>query len=97
MACGAGDEIWFNPGDNRYYFGNAQVGVIDAETNQLLGFLPGAGGHTLAVDSNNNIFVPVTSANPAVGRVRVVAEGDLPATWDDQNRQLGCESCQASP
>jgi DNA-binding beta-propeller fold protein YncE len=57
----AGDEIWFNPGDNRYYFGNAQIGVIDAETNQLLGFLPGAGGHTLAVDSNNNnIFVPVT-------------------------------------
>jgi DNA-binding beta-propeller fold protein YncE len=57
----AGDEIWFNPGDNRYYFGNVQVGVIDAETNQLLGFLPGAGGHTLAVDSNNgNIFVPVT-------------------------------------
>jgi hypothetical protein len=59
----SGDEIWFNPGDNRYYFGNVQIGVIDAETNQLLGFLPGPGGHTLAVDNNNNnIFVPVTGA-----------------------------------
>ena len=63
----AGDEIWFNPGDNRYYFGNANVGVIDAETNQLLGYLTDAGGHTLAVDSNNNnIFVPVTGAGVKV-------------------------------
>jgi DNA-binding beta-propeller fold protein YncE len=63
----SGDEIWFNPGDNRYYFGNAQIGVIDAETNQLLGFLSDPGGHTLAVDSNNNsIFVPVTGAGVKV-------------------------------
>lgn len=59
----SGDEIWFNPGDNRYYFGNANVGVIDAETNQYLGLVTDAGGHSIAVDSNNNrIFVPVTGA-----------------------------------
>jgi DNA-binding beta-propeller fold protein YncE len=58
-----GDEIWFNPGDNRYYFGNANTGVVDAETNVPLGFLPetNTGNHSIAVDSNTNrIFVPVT-------------------------------------
>jgi hypothetical protein len=63
----AGDEIWFNPGDNRYYFGNANAGVIDAETNTMLGLLTNAGGHTLAVDSNTNrIFVPVTGVGVQV-------------------------------
>ncbi len=57
-----GDEIWFNPGDNRYYFGGNNVGVVDAETNLPLGFLAMAvPTHSLAVDSNNNhIFVPAT-------------------------------------
>jgi hypothetical protein len=67
VTLSAGDEIWFNPGDNRYYFGNANVGVIDAETNQFLGYITDQGGHTLAVDSNNNsIFVPVTGAGVKV-------------------------------
>jgi len=56
-----GDEIWFNPGDNRYYFGAANVSVVDAETNNILGYLTTSGGHSIAVNSNNgNIFVPVT-------------------------------------
>jgi DNA-binding beta-propeller fold protein YncE len=57
-----GDEIWFNPGDNRYYFGGANVGVVDAETNQPLGFLAtGVPTHSLAADSStNHIYVPAT-------------------------------------
>jgi len=57
-----GDEIWFNPGDNRYYFGSGNVGVVDAETNQPLGFLDtNVATHSIAVDSSNNhIFVPAT-------------------------------------
>jgi hypothetical protein len=59
----AGDEIWFNPGDNRYYFGNANLGVIDAETNKVLGNITTQGGHALAVDSNTNtVYAPVTGA-----------------------------------
>ena len=57
----AGDEIWYNPGDNNYYFGSGNVAVVNAETNQLIGYITGAGGHSIAVDSNNNnIYVPVT-------------------------------------
>jgi DNA-binding beta-propeller fold protein YncE len=57
-----GDEIWFNPGDNRYYFGSGNVGVVDAETYLPLGFLAtGVPTHSIAVDSqNNHIFVPAT-------------------------------------
>lgn len=57
-----GDEIWFNPGDNRYYFGLSNIGVVDAETNQPLGFVDtGVPTHSIAVDSSNNhIFVPAT-------------------------------------
>jgi hypothetical protein len=59
--AGAGDEIWYNPGDNNYYFGNATVAVINAETNQLVGYITDKGGHSIAVDANNNnIYVPVT-------------------------------------
>jgi hypothetical protein len=58
----AGDEIWFNPGDNRYYFGSSNVGLVDAETSLPLGYLAlGVPTHSIAVDSQtNSIFVPAT-------------------------------------
>jgi hypothetical protein len=53
------DEIWYNPGDNRYYFGTS-ASVVDAETNQLVANLPGPTGSRIAVDPNNNhAFTPV--------------------------------------
>ena len=60
-AAPGADEIWFNPGDNRYYFGSTNVAVIDAASNSLLGYLTNSGGHSIAVDSNNgNVYVPVS-------------------------------------
>ncbi|HEY7334725.1 MAG TPA: hypothetical protein VH639_07565 [Bryobacteraceae bacterium] len=66
----AGDQIWYNPGDNNTYFGffvgtfgptvGVGVSVVDANTNQFLTAIP-ASTHSLAVDPNNNrIFVPVS-------------------------------------
>ena len=65
----AADQLWYNPGDNNYYFGffNGILGgrgcaVVDANTNQLLTFIP-ASTHTLAADPNyNRIFIPVTGS-----------------------------------
>ncbi|MBV8845613.1 MAG: hypothetical protein JO307_22630 [Bryobacterales bacterium] len=66
----AADQLWYNPGDNNYYFGfifNPSAGfngcaVVDANTNQLLTFIP-ASTHTLAADPNyNRIFIPVTGS-----------------------------------
>jgi hypothetical protein len=76
VAGAAGDEIWFNPGDERVYFGGGlnriSVPVLDTETMTLLTTLtvgvllppPPSNSHTthsVAADSENNrIFVPVS-------------------------------------
>jgi hypothetical protein len=64
---GGVDEVWYNPGDNRYYVAardmpNGPVmGVIDAATNTWLqNVTTGANSHSIAVEpSNNHAFVPL--------------------------------------
>jgi hypothetical protein len=68
---GGVDEIWFNPGDLRYYLaardmpGGPVMGVIDAQRNiWLQNVTTGSNSHSIAADpSNNHIFVP-TQASP---------------------------------
>ncbi len=70
---GGADQVWYNPGDNRYYIGANHmtadgtksapevtvVGVVDAATNLWIGNIPTGYAHTLAVDPNNNhVFAP---------------------------------------
>ena len=80
---GGVDEIWFNPGDNRYYVAARDMptgpvlGVIDAKTNTWLqNAATGANSHSVAVDpTNNHVFVPLQagplcttqSANGCIG------------------------------
>jgi hypothetical protein len=64
---GGVDEVWYNPGDNRYYLAardmpNGPVmGVIDAATNVWLeNVATNANSHSIAVDpSSNHAFVPL--------------------------------------
>ena len=64
---GGVDEIWYNPGDNRYYTGSRDMpngpvlGVIDAASNLWLeNVTTGSNSHSVAVDpSNNHAFVPL--------------------------------------
>ncbi len=68
VAGVAADEIWFNPGDERVYFGRNPAYVVDAETyQQIIGVgpngppIPAGPTHSIAADSeNNHIFIPVT-------------------------------------
>ena len=70
---GGGDEVWYNPGDNRYYIGANQmtadgsssapdvtvVGVVDAATDLWVENIPTGSASSLAADpSNNHLFVP---------------------------------------
>jgi len=66
------DQLWYNAGDNRYYFGffngtfgpfsGQGVAVVDNNTNQLVTFIP-ASTHSLAADPNyNRIFIPVSGS-----------------------------------
>lgn len=64
---GGVDEIWYNPGDNRYYTASRDMpngpvmGVIDAGTNTWLVNVPtNTNSHSISADSSNNhIFVPM--------------------------------------
>jgi hypothetical protein len=62
IAGVAGDEIWYNSGDNRVYFGNEPVFVVDASSYQVITNFDAGNTHSIAADSENNrIFIPVTS------------------------------------
>jgi hypothetical protein len=80
---GGVDEVWYNPGDNRYYVAardmpnGAVMGVIDAKTNTWLSNVTtNSNSHSISVDSgNNHVFVPLQagticttqSANGCIG------------------------------
>jgi hypothetical protein len=65
---GGSDEVWFNPGDERYYLAarndpsGPSLGIIDAGTNAFVGKVPTAfNAHSVAADPrNNHVFVPLT-------------------------------------
>ena len=65
---GGGDEVWYNPGDRRFYVTAndkstppvTSLGVIDAETGAWLQNVPDPGGRqAVAFAENNHIFTPV--------------------------------------
>jgi hypothetical protein len=59
VAGVTGDEIWYNPGENLFYFGGTNTGVVDADTNKFVTYVSPS-GRNLAVDPNNNrLFAPV--------------------------------------
>ena len=83
FGVGGSDEVWFNPGDGRYYTGSRNnpqapaLGVIDAEhktLNQVVPTVapPSGSAHSVAVDPNNNhAIVPL----PANNRIDGCANG----------------------
>jgi hypothetical protein len=75
------DEIWFNPGEERVYFGGFQaikVPIVNTDNNQLVTTLtvgqintmpppPSQTTHSVAADSENNfVFVPVSNVGVKV-------------------------------
>ncbi len=70
---GGSDEVWFNPGDNRYYLAESarqMLGVIDAATMTGYEVESGLGAHSVAADqTTNHIFVPINALDPACGGV----------------------------
>jgi DNA-binding beta-propeller fold protein YncE len=67
---GGSDEVWYNPGDNRYYLAESalqNLGIIDAGSLTTVGEVQaGLGSHSVAADlSNNHIFVPIVAPDPS--------------------------------
>jgi DNA-binding beta-propeller fold protein YncE len=69
-TVGGADEVWYNPGDNRYYLAETafqNLGIIDAGTLGAVGEVQsGIGAHSVAADlASNHIFVPIAGPDPA--------------------------------
>jgi DNA-binding beta-propeller fold protein YncE len=67
---GGADEVWYNPGDNRYYLAETafqNLGIIDAASLTRVGEVQsGIGAHSVAADAvTNHIFVPIAGPDPA--------------------------------
>jgi hypothetical protein len=84
---GGVDEIWYNPGDNRYYLAardmlpNPVMGVIDAGTNLwLFNLTVNTNAHSISVDpSSNHVFMPqqsgaICGTQAGAGCIDVIAE-----------------------
>ena len=84
---GGVDEIWYNPGDNKYYTASRDMpngpvlGVIDAAINQWLTNVPtNTNSHSVAVDpKSNHAYVPmqtggICGTQSANGCVAVIGE-----------------------
>ena len=84
---GGVDEVWYNPGDNKYYLAardmlpNPVMGVIDAGTNLwLYNLTVNTNAHSIAVDpKTNHVFMPqqagaICGTQAGAGCIDVIAE-----------------------
>jgi hypothetical protein len=67
----SGDEIWYNPGDNHYFFtGDTSLGVVDPNGSQDAPAPTQAGSHSVAADMlKNQVYVPVNGAGGLCGKL----------------------------
>ena len=69
-GLGGADEMWYNPGDNHYFFGISTpgtLGVADADPPAVdTSAKSAAGSHSVAADAfRNQVYVPIRGNNGA--------------------------------
>jgi hypothetical protein len=66
----SGDEIWYNPGDNQYFYtGATSLEVVDPNGNQDSPAPTQAGSHSVAADMlKNQVYVPINSGGGVCGK-----------------------------
>ena len=97
-GIGGADEAWFNPGDSHYYVTGSslpapQLAVVDAfsTVDQIIATpkQAGASPHSVAADSNTNIFFVPNGGGVAVFAPSPAAEDsddpNIKATWTGVN------------
>lgn len=90
---GGSDEVWYNPGDNRYYLAESalqNLGIIDAGTMTTVGEVQaGLGSHSVAADqASNHIFVPINGPDPACPNGCILVFTDVNRENVGASRQL---------
>jgi hypothetical protein len=94
----SGDEVWFNPGDDRFYVtGPAvtspttivqQLGVIDAQKSRWLQNVPDVRGRNPAAFAENKRIFTVVTVNTAI--VAKPSTDDSICATDFDIRGRGC-------
>jgi hypothetical protein len=98
---GGADEIWHNPSDNHYSFGDTtalHLGVVDAgpPPSADLTAVTGPGSHSVAADSvTNEVYVPIRGNNGTVPPSTGAAAGAVCSKANDvfglaASDALGC-------
>jgi hypothetical protein len=92
---GGGDEVWFNPGDDRFYVTgrlnndttqSQQLGVIDAETGLLLQNVPQQGPLALSTRGKNPAAFP---ENNHIFDIQQISSSTTAATDDSVCAKVG--------
>ena len=92
------DEMWFNPGDNHYFFartGAASLGVADAGPPPSVdsSATTGPGSHSVAADSRRNqVYVPIRGNNGTVPPSTGAAAGSTCGTAKDVFGNAGSDA-----
>jgi hypothetical protein len=94
-GVGGGDEVWFNPGDNRFYVTgrlnndstkSQQLGVIDAEDGSLLQTVPELGPLPLSTRGKNPAAFP---ENNHIFTIQSLSSSTTAATDDSVCAKVG--------
>jgi hypothetical protein len=95
---GGADEMWFNPGDNHYFFartGARALGVVDAGPPPKLdaSATTGNGSHSVAVDSHRNqVYVPIRGNNGTTPPSTGAAASNICSTAKDVHGHAGSDA-----
>jgi hypothetical protein len=102
---GGADEVWYNPGDNHYFFGISTpgvLGVVDAGPTPSLdsSATTAAGSHSVAADPiRNQVYVPIRGNNgttppSTTGKICSTAKDVFALAGSDA---LGCIAIYTAP
>ena len=95
---GGADEVWFNPGDNHYFFGRttaAVLGVADAGPPPSVDASAptGPGSHSVAADPRKNeVYVPIRGNNGTVPPATGAGAGAICSTVKDTSGNAGSDA-----
>jgi hypothetical protein len=95
---GGADEMWFNPGDNHYFFartGARTLGTVDAGPPPTLdaGAATGNGSHSVAADPHRNqVYVPIRGNNGTTPVSAGAAASNICSKAKDVNGHTGSDA-----
>jgi DNA-binding beta-propeller fold protein YncE len=103
LSEGSADEIWYNPGDNHYFFadtGTVKLGVIDAGPTPSADLTAptATGSHSVAADPiKNQVYVPIRGNSGVPGANSTLCGSVKDVQGNPGNNAFGCIAVYTAP